>query len=159
VLTHLALATSAAAKDPPLIDLDSTVFIQLVVFIVTALVLSRFLFKPFLAMRAARVDGSEGARAEASRLDDEAKAKIADYDTKFAKAKAKAGDERGKVRAEAQGRESEILSAAREQVDAALGAARTTLEKDAATARAQLAPRAEEIARAIAKKVLGREVA
>lgn len=158
-MSHPALLALAAAKDPPLIDLDSTVVVQLVVFIVTALVLSRFLFKPFLAMRAARVEGIDGARAEASRMDDEAKAKIGDYETRFARARTKAAEERGKLRLEAQERERQITDAARKETETALGSARATLEMDAAAARQQLAPRAQEIARTIAKKVLGREVA
>jgi F0F1-type ATP synthase membrane subunit b/b' len=159
----LALAALAHAsgpvKDPPLIDLDSTVFIQLVVFIITALVLSRFLFRPFLAMRAQRHVGIEGAREEAGRMDDQAKAQIADYDTRFAKAKSKANDERAKVRNEAAERERVITDAARKETDAAIESARQTLGTEAATARKSLEPRAQEIARSIAQKVLGREVA
>ena len=64
--TTLLLA-AVPAKDPPLIDLDSTVFIQLVVFVITALVLSRFLFRPFLAMRAARSPGPRSRPAQPKR--------------------------------------------------------------------------------------------
>jgi F0F1-type ATP synthase membrane subunit b/b' len=156
----LVLAVAAApVKDPPLIDLDSTVFIQLVVFIITALVLSRFLFRPFLAMRAARHQGIEGAREEAGRMDDQAKAEIVEYDAKFAKAKTKANDERAKVRHEATERERAITEAARKETDAAIEGARGTLASEAAQARTALAPRATEIARGIAQKILGREVA
>lgn len=157
--TILLAAAAAAAKDPPLIDLDSTVLIQLVVFVLTAIVLSRFLFKPFLAMRAARAEGIEGAREQAARMDDEARAKVADYDAKYTAARTRAQDERGKVRAEAALREREISDAARRETEAAVTTARAKLETDAATARAELAPRADEIARTIVKKVLGREVA
>lgn len=150
---------AVAAKDPPLIDLDSTVFIQLVVFVVTALVLSRFLFKPFLAMRAQRTEGIEGARAQAATMEDEARTKITDYEQRFAKAKTRAADERGRLRVEAGERERTIIEAARKGTESAIGMARQQLDTDAATARMQLEPRAQEIARAIAKKVLGREVA
>jgi F-type H+-transporting ATPase subunit b len=152
------LATSGA-HDPPLIDLDSTVFIQLVVFVLTSVVLSKFLFKPFLAMREERGKGIEGARGEATRMEDEARAKIADYEQRFAKARTRATEERAKLRLEAAEREREIAEAARKDTESAVGGARAQLERDAAEARTQLAPRAEEIARSIAKKVLGREVA
>ena len=156
----LVLAVAAApVKDPPLIDLDSTVFIQLVVFIITALILSRFLFKPFLAMRAARTQGIDGARDEAGRMDDQAKAQIVDYDARFAKAKVKANDERAKVRNEAAERERTITEAARKETESAIEGARQTLATEATSARADLAPRAQEIARTIAQKILGREVA
>jgi F-type H+-transporting ATPase subunit b len=159
VHTTLLLAAAVPAKETPLIDFDLTVLIQLVVFVLTALILSRFLFRPFLAMRAARSEGIEGAREQATRMDDEAKAKIVDYDARFAKARTRANDERAKVRAEAASREREITDAARKDTDATLEAARKSLETDATAARQALAPRADEIARSIVKKVLGREVA
>ncbi len=153
------LLLAVAAKDPPLIDLDSTVFIQLGVFILTALILSRFLFRPFLRMRAARSEGIEGAREEASRMEDQAKAQIVDYETRFAKAKTKANDERAKVRNEASERERDITDAARKETETAIEGARQTLGVEADAARKSLEPRAQEIARTIFKKVLGREVA
>jgi F-type H+-transporting ATPase subunit b len=158
-VNYTLLLAMAPAKDPPLIDLDSTVFIQLVVFIITALLLSRFLVRPFLAMRAARSEGIEGAREAASRMEDQAKAQIGDYDARFAKAKTKANDERAKVRNEAAERERQITEAARKETEGAIESARKTLNVDAQAARKSLEPRAQEIARAIFKKVLGREVA
>ena len=153
------LVLAVAAKDPPLIDLDSTVFIQLGVFIITALILSRFLFGPFLKMRAARSEGIEGARAEAGRMDDQARAQIVDYDTRFTKAKSTANDERAKIRNEAAERERTITEAARAETETAIESARQTLTTEADAARKSLEPRAQEIARTIAQKVLGREIA
>jgi F-type H+-transporting ATPase subunit b len=155
----LLLAVAAPVQDPPLIDLDYTVFIQLGVFILTALILSRFLFRPFLSMRAARSEGIEGARDEAARMEDQAKAQVVDYETRFAKAKTNANDERAKVRNEAAEREREITDAARRETETAVEGARKTLNVEADAARKSLEPRAQEIARTIASKVLGREVA
>jgi F-type H+-transporting ATPase subunit b len=149
----------AAGNAPPIIDLDSTVLVQLVVFVVTALVLTRFLFKPYLAIRAQRGAGMEGARDEARRLDEEGQAHLADYETSFAAARAKASSERGKLQGEGVAREREILAAARESTQTALEASRKKLAADAADTRKQLEPRAQEIARSIARKILGREVA
>ena len=154
--THVA---AAAAKDPPIIDLDSTIFLQLAIFIVSALILTRFLFRPYLEIRAARGAGMEGAKEEARRMDERAAARMADYEASVAKARAKANAERGKLQAEAVGRDHEIAEAARTATQASLDQARKKLEVDADAARKELAPRAEAIARSIAKKILGREVA
>ena len=153
------LLTLAAAKAPPIIDLDSTVFVQLAIFVITALVLSRFLFRPYLAIKAQRGLGMEGARDEARRLDEEAQARLADYESTFAAARARAGAERNKLQSEAVAREREILDAARGSTQGELESARTRLAADAAATRKQLEPRAQEIARSIAHKILGREVA
>lgn len=155
----LALAAAEAAQDPPLIDLDNTVFLQLALFVISALALSRFLFKPYLAMRAAREEGIEGARDAARRMDEEARAKIADYETRLARARVGANEERLKLRAEAAQREHEITDAARAKTHAAVDEARRKLDTEARDARKALEPRIAEIARAAAKKVLGREVA
>jgi F-type H+-transporting ATPase subunit b len=154
-----ASSTTEAVKDPPIIDLDSTIFLQLAIFIIAALILSRFLFRPYLQVKAARATGIEGAKEEARRMDEEAAARMADYESSVAKARAKANAERGKLQAEAVGRDHEIIEAARTATQASLDEARKKLEADADVARKQLEPRAEEIARSIAKKILGREVA
>ena len=147
------------AENIPIIDLDSTVFLQLGVFIITALILSRVLFKPYLAVRNARVAGIEGARDEARRMDEEAQAKIAEYTLAFNTARTKANLERGKLQAEAVANERDIVEGARKATTQALEEARETIGKNAETARAELQPRAREIAREIATKILGREVA
>lgn len=153
-----SLLAAAAAKDPPLIDLDYTVLVTLVLFLVTAFVLSRFLFRPYLAVRAARDAGIAGARDEARRMDEEARGRMGDFDASLARAKVRANEERTKLRQEATERERSITDAARAKTQAALEASRVTLGKEAAAARAELAPRADQIAREMASKVLGREV-
>ena len=154
----LSLA-AAAAKDPPIIDLDSTIFLQLAIFVVSALILTRFLFRPYLEVRAARGAGMEGAKEEARRMDEQATARMADYEASVAKARAKANAERGKLQGEAVKRDHEIQEAARAATQSAIADARTRLDVDATAARAQLEPRAQEMGRSIAKKILGREVA
>jgi F-type H+-transporting ATPase subunit b len=156
---NLLTLAAAAAHDPPILDLDSTVFVQLAIFIVTALILSRYLFRPYLEVRAQRGAGMEGARDEARRMDEEGAARLADYEAQLAQARSKANAERAKLQSEAVARDHEISEAARAATQRALDAARAQLDKDAAAARALLEPRAQEIARAIFKKVLGREAA
>ena len=154
----LALAAETV-KDPPILDLDSTVFLQLAIFVVTAMFLSRFLFRPYLQVRAARGAGIEGAKDEARRMDEEAAARLADYQQSLAQARSKAGGERARLQGEAVKRDHEITEAARAATQASLEQARSRLDADATVARSQLEPRAQEIAKSIAKKILGREVA
>jgi F-type H+-transporting ATPase subunit b len=153
------LLVAAAAQDPPLIDLDYTVFVQLVLFIVTALFLTRFLFRPYLGVQKARQEGIEGSRDEARRLDEESRARLSIYETSLGTAKARANAERTKHRLEATEREREILDAARGKTQGTLEASRATLAREATATRAELAPRADEIAREMARKILGREIA
>lgn len=156
---HPLIALAGAGGDPPLIDLDNTVFLQLGIFLIAALVLNKLLFKPYLAMRDAREQGIDGARDAARRMEEEARAKVADYEGQLARAKAKAAEERMKLRTEAAERERAITEAARTETQSVLEQARQRLDADAKAARAAMEPRTQEIARAIAKKVLGRDVA
>ena len=74
---------------PPLIDVDGTVFVQFALFVLMLIVLSRVLFRPYLAMRDARHKGIEGAREEASAMQDRALKTGADYDARLTKARRK----------------------------------------------------------------------
>jgi F-type H+-transporting ATPase subunit b len=154
-MIHLLLA---AAKDPPMIDLDGTVFIQLGLFLIAAFFLTTFLFKPYLKVRAAREAGIDGARDDARRMDEEAKARMAAYDARFAHEKAKVEAERAVLRREAVARDTEISEEARKSTQEALEAARKSIERDAKEARDAIEPKTAEIATSIAKKILGREV-
>jgi F-type H+-transporting ATPase subunit b len=153
------LLAAAAAHDPPIIDLDSTVFLQLGIFVVTWFLLSRLLFRPFLAVRGARDQGIEGARVEARRMDEEARGRMAEYETSVARARQKAGEERLKIRTEAAKKEREISDGARATAQASIEEARKAIHTQEREARKELETRSQEIARTIARKLLGREVA
>ena len=147
-------ALAAAGKEAPLIDIDGTFFVQLVVFIVLAYLLSRLLFKPFLEVRGQREASIEGARQEAARMEEEAAARLADYTQKIGKARKDAHEERQKLQAEALKREREIHEATLKQTQTLMGESRARIEVDATTTRRELEPKSREIAEVIARKVL-----
>ncbi len=144
---------------PPLIDLDGTVFLQFGLFVLMLIVLSRFMFKPYLKTRQLRHDAIEGAREKAAKMDVEAQKTVADYEAKLATAKQKGGDARASLRAEAGERERAIIGAARDEANRATEAAKGRLATEAAEAKKQLDAQASALARQMASKVLGREVA
>ena len=139
---HQALVSLAAGH--PLIDIDLTVFVQFGLFLILFVVANKFMFQPYLALRTRRKDGIEGARAEAERMSAQADAKLADYEKQLAQARSRANDEGRKVRAEAAAHEKSVTDTSRAETDAA---------------RLQLLPQANALARQIASKLLGREVA
>jgi F-type H+-transporting ATPase subunit b len=143
----------------PLIDIDSTVFIQFGLFLVLYWMANKWLFQPYLALRQRRKDGIEGARAEAERMSASADAKLVDYEKQLAIARAKGNEEGRKVRAAAAAHEKEVTDAARVAAQHALDAAHATLRGQTDAARAELMPQADAIGRQIASRLLGREVA
>jgi len=143
----------------PLIDVDGTVFVQLVLFLVVFVIANRFLFQPYLALRERRKAGIEGARAEAERMTAQADAKLADYEKQLAMARERANEQGRKVRAEAAAEERRVTDEARASVVAETSAAQAKMRRDTDAARVQLMPQADALAKAIARKLLGREVA
>jgi F-type H+-transporting ATPase subunit b len=154
---HPALVTLGSGA--ALIDIDSTLFIQLGIFAVFAFVATRMLFRPYLRMRDQREAGIEGARAEAANLSAEADARLADYEQTIGAARSRAQNEQRKIRAEAAAHEREVTEKARSEATRTLDQARARIAAERAAARAELEPRAADIARQVAAKLLGREVA
>jgi F-type H+-transporting ATPase subunit b len=147
------------AAGHPLIDIDLTVVVQFALFLILFFVANRLLFQPYLALRERRRAGIDGARAEADRMTAQADAKLADYEKQLAIARNRANEEGRKVRAEAAAHEREVTDAARKTAQDATLAAQTKMRGETEAARAQLMPQADAIARSIASKLLGREVA
>jgi F-type H+-transporting ATPase subunit b len=143
----------------PLIDLDFTVVVQFVLFLVLFVVANRWLFQPYLQLRERRRAGIEGARAEADRMTATADARLADYEKQLAMARERANEEGRKIRLEAAARERDVTEKARTAAQKATEEAQATMRRETEAARAQLMPQAEAIARAMSSKLLGREVA
>jgi F-type H+-transporting ATPase subunit b len=147
------------ASGHPLIDIDGTAFIQFGLFLVLLFITNKLMFQPYLALRERRKAGIEGARAEAERMSAEADAKLADYEKQLAVARNRANEEARKVRAEAVGHEREVTDKARATAQASIDDAQAKMRSETDAARAQLMPQADAIAKQIAKKLLGREIA
>ena len=143
----------------PLIDIDWTVLVQFGLFLTLYFFANRLLFQPYLKLRERRKAGIEGARAEAERMTASADAKLADYEKKLASARSRANEEGRKVRAEGIAHEKEVTDRARAETQKAIDDATAKMKSETETARAQLLPQAEALARQIASKLLGREVA
>ena len=109
------LLIAAEEYQRSLIDVDGMLFVQFFFFMLMLIVLSRVLFNPYLAMRAARHKGIEGAREEASSMQERAQKTNADYDAKLTKARLRGAEERARLRGEGAIHERQVLGAARDE--------------------------------------------
>lgn len=148
----------SGGKPPPLVDFDATILVQLGIFLLLLVVLTRFVFRPYLALRAERAEKIEGARAEAQKLSQDADAKLATYEAKIVAVRKEAATVRAQIRAEGDARAAEVLGAARGESQTAVEAARQKLERSTQAAALSLRTKADQIADAIVSKLLGREV-
>ena len=154
---HQAVSLLAAAH--PLIDIDGTVFLQFGLFLILFVVANKLLFQPYLALRQRRKTGIEGARAEAERMTATADAKLADYEKQLAAARSRANEEGRTVRAEAAAHEKDVTDKARAEAQKAIDEASARVRTETDAARLQLLPQANTLAKQIASRLLGREVA
>lgn len=143
----------------PLIDIDLTVIVQFVLFLVLFVIANKFLFQPYLQLRERRKAGIDGARVEAERMTAEADAKLANYEKSLAAARDRANEEGRTVRAAAAAEQTRLTTEARNAAQKAINEAEAAMRKDTEAARAQLMPQADALARTLASKLLGREVA
>lgn len=149
---------STLASGHPLIDIDSTVFVQFGLFLLLFVVANKLLFQPYLKLRERRKAGIDGARAEADRMTAQADAKLADYEKQLSAARSRANEEGRKVRAEAAGHEKEVTDKARAEAQKSIDEATAKMRTETEAARLQLLPQATALARQISSKLLGREV-
>src|SRR5579862_4981384 len=122
----------------PLIDIDLTVVVQFVLFLVLFVVANKLLFQPYLQLRERRKAGIDGARAEAERMTAQADAKLADYEKQFAAARDRANEEGRKVKQEAAASGQAALDKVRSSAQHSIDEAQAKMRADTAAARAQL---------------------
>ena len=154
---HQALTSLASGH--PLIDIDLTVFVQFGLFLLLFVAANKLLFQPYLALRERRKAGIEGAREEAERTTASADAKLADYEKQLAAARNRANEEGRKLRTEATTHEKDVTDKARAEAQKSIDQATAKMRQETDAARLQLLPQANTLARQIASKLLGREVA
>lgn len=142
----------------PLVDLDGTVFIQFGIFLIMLVFLTKFVFKPYLALLRERGENIEGAREDATRVNTDADAKLSSYEEQIVKARKEAASVRAEHRGVGESHAQELLAEARKESDTKLEAARLKIEKSAQAAQLALRTRADQIAKTVASKLLGREV-
>lgn len=158
-VTSTVLASAPQSPEPELLDLDGTVFIMLGIFLVLLLVLWQFLWKPYLRVRDERVARTEGARAQATRLEQEAVARLARVEAGLAEARRQGQTEMAKLRQEAQAKEQQVVAEAQEAARKMLADARAKLDESVARERANLQAETERLAQEMAEKALGRRLA
>lgn len=157
-MTQMPTALSLASGHP-LLDIDLTAVVQFVLFLILLAVSNKLLFQPYLALRERRRAGIEGAREEAARMTAQADAKLEEFEKSLASARDRANEEGRKVRAEASQHERETTDKARAEAQQSIDEATAKMRSETESARAQLLPQADALARSIASKLLGREVA
>lgn len=144
----------AVAVGAPTIDLDKTIVVQLVLFVVLWLFLSAVVFRPYLEAHRERVRLTEGERKKAAQANERADALLSEYETTLARARAEAGTIRAALLSDAKREAEALVASAREDSARQIESARAELEEDLARVRSEVEPRARELSEVIATKIL-----
>jgi len=157
-LLSIATTILAGGSEPPLIDIDGTLLVQLALFLLAVLVLTQLLFKPYLALRAERERAIDGTIREARQLEADAQARIAEYEGHLVRAKAKGSEERARIRAESATREREVVEVARDEAAKRMAEARADVARRGDQARQELLRHADDIGKQLAGRLVGRDL-
>jgi len=146
-------------SEPPLIDLDWTVLLQLAQLGVMYVVCRAWWFGPYLRMRDERWRRTEGERRRARELETRARALEAELDARRNRARLRAVEEMAARIADGDRRAAGVLDEARRARDRALDEARARIAAETEHARPRLLAEQAAVARRIVKRLLGREPA
>jgi F-type H+-transporting ATPase subunit b len=141
-----------------MIAFDYTVLIQIVAFLVFWFLLTKLLFKPFIALLEARERRTEGTKAEAATLKEEGERLAKEYEQAIAQVVEQGRAAKETIVEEGRQARERLLSQVREEAARRVEAARTEIHKELERGRALAAREAEAIARQMAEKILGRGI-
>lgn len=156
--THASLMSASAGGGGVTVDFDGSVLIQFVVFLLLFILLKPILLDPFLKVVEEREKRTDGAKAEARKMDEKAGDIIKRYESELEKVRQVANQERERLRSEGQKLEAEILGEARTEATKVSDEGKAAIQKEGDAIRTELAQLTTGISREIASTVLGREV-
>ncbi|HTM46982.1 MAG TPA: ATP synthase F0 subunit B [Polyangiaceae bacterium] len=140
------------------IDFDRSFLVQMVLFALLIAVLKPLLFDPVLKIFEERERRTEGARAEARKMQEQAGEILTRYERELERVNQAAAAEREKIRIETLRVEQDILAQGRKVAQDIVAQGRTQIQKDVQALQFELGKRAEQLAHQIASRVLGRDL-
>lgn len=141
-----------------MIELDGTLVLQFVNFMILMVVLNALLFKPLRGALKARKETIEGSKAKVQDIDEQVQAQIARYEAQLQEARQQGSQERSALRKTGQEEEVRILGEANRSAAERLQTITAQIQDEANSARQALRGETEALAKEIAGKVLGRAV-
>lgn len=155
----LALAAEAAKhEEPGIINLNVTLLIQAVNFLILIALLSRFLFTPLRKFLADRAEGIEKALAEAKVAREAAAKAQEEHRAQIAATHREAAALRDQAQREVEAERQRLLKASRDEAQRLVDEARAAIEAEVRRARASLREEVVGLSLAAAERLLGRSM-
>jgi len=139
-----------------MVELNSTLVIQMVNFFLLIFLLNVFLYKPILKIIQKRNNLMNKSREETLSLREAVDKKVAEYEEKLHQARMEAMNQRDQIKAEGVNAAAAVIEEAKNEVSTMVEGFRAKLEKEREEARTILRDRTKDIALEISEKILGR---
>lgn len=157
ILPTIALAAEAAQhEEPGIINLNVTVLIQAINFLILIVLLSKFLFRPLTKFLADRSAGIEKSLAEARAAHDAAVKAQAEYQAQIRETQREIAAIREQGQREIEAERQRLLRASRDEAERLVAQAKAEIEVETKRAKASLREEAAGIAVVVAERLLGR---
>jgi F-type H+-transporting ATPase subunit b len=150
---------SAASGGGVSLDFDRSFILQMFAFALLVAILNPLLFQPLMRVFEERERRTDGAKLLARRMDEEAGQMLRRYEAEIEKVRRVASEERERMRSEAQKLEAKILAEARAETSKIIEHGKARMAEEARSIRTELQAQAPVLAREMAARVLGREIA
>jgi F-type H+-transporting ATPase subunit b len=137
-----------------MIDLDSSVYIQFINFVITLVVLNFVLIRPVREIIRKRAEKMSGLLAGAEDFTARAEEKLTGYQKALDEARAVGTEARNTLREQGVAKEKEIMEAAGSEAAATLAGAKDLAAKEASAARDGLKAQVGSLAQKVADKIL-----
>lgn len=142
-----------------MISIDISIVYQILLFLVFWAILSRILFRPYLAVLEERERNTSGVRHETGDLEHEGERLRAQYEEKIAQAEATGNAIKEAIQHEARQQREKILSQAREEATIVLQNVRRDMQTQLEIERPRAAAQITGLAHDMVSKILGRSIA
>lgn len=136
------------------IDLDGTIFVQMIAFLITFGMLHVLLFKPYLKTLNAREERVGGSAEEATEMEAQAELLRGKYDKRIVKARRDAQEIRESLRNQGLAEQQDIQAEVEEELSAKLAEERAAIAERVERARADLKERANGLADSMVEKLV-----
>lgn len=140
-----------------MIDINLTIVIQVVQFLLLLFVLNRFLFRPTINLIEEREQKITTWKEETKNFHESMQERLQSYENQILEAKAQAQEQQELVTEELQKEEDKKLEAVSEEAVRIVVSTREKLQEETELLRGQLREQAEEMSQLVAEKVLGRK--
>lgn len=141
-----------------MLDIDITLLIQIVNFIVLMFVLNAVLYRPLRKIMEQRKEKVSGLEREIEGLIKNADQKLGDFKAKLGEANVQGNKEREALKSAGLAEEKQITSKSRDESEAEKAQVMSQIEQDASKAREELKGQVSGFASDITAKILGRVV-